>query len=105
MHNSEPEDAARRRVEFSISAKEAKIQAADATTNNYNEPRRAAYWNMKPLRGEGKRRRANPEEKLNGISRIATYANRSSKPVSYTHTDQELQANQRQAAPSTERRS
>ena len=39
------------------------------------------------------------------LSRSAIYANRSSKPVSYTHTDQELPANQRQTAPSTERRS
>ena len=40
------------------------------------------------------------------LSRSAIYANRSSKPVSHTtHTDQELSANQRQAAPSTERRS
>ena len=32
-----------------------------------------------------------------------SYANRSSKPVSYiSHTDQELPANQQQAAPSTE---
>ena len=46
-----------------------------------------------------------PRKKLNGSSRSAIYANRSSKPVSYTHTDKELQANQRQAAPSTERRS
>ena len=42
-----------------------------------------------------------PRKKLNGSSRSATYANGSSKPVSYTHADQELQANQRQAAPST----
>ena len=41
-----------------------------------------------------------PRKKLDGISRSATFANRSSKPVSYTHTDQELQANQRQAVPS-----
>ena len=54
---------------------------------------------------EGKRRRANPEEEAQRNSRSATFANRSSKPVSYTHTDKELQANQRQAAPSTERRS
>ena len=46
-----------------------------------------------------------PRKELNGSSRSAIYANRSNKPVSYTHTDQELQANQRQAAPSTERRS
>ena len=63
-----------------------------------------------------------PRKKLNGSSRSATtyiyiyttqyedtnieyYKQRSSKPVSYTHTDQELQANQRQAAPSTECRS
>jgi len=43
-----------------------------------------------------------PRTKLNGSSRSAIYANRSSKPVSYTHTDQELLANQKQAAPSTE---
>ena len=43
-----------------------------------------------------------PRTKLNGSSRSAIYANRSSKPVSYTHTDQELPANQQQAAPSTE---
>jgi len=42
-----------------------------------------------------------PRTKLNGSS-SAIYANRSSKPVSYTHTDQELPANQQQAAPSTE---
>ena len=43
-----------------------------------------------------------PRTKLNGSSRSAIYANRSSKPVSYTHTDQELPANQQQAAPSKE---
>jgi len=43
-----------------------------------------------------------PRMKLNGSSRSAIYANRSSKPVSYTHTDQELPANQQQTAPSTE---
>ena len=48
---------------------------------------------------------SSPRKKLNGGSRSAIYANRSSKPVSYSHTDQELQANQRQAAPSTECRS
>ena len=44
--------------------------------------------------------------KLNGRSEAAEvryiYANRSSKPVSYTYTDQELLANQQQAAPNTE---
>jgi len=41
-----------------------------------------------------------PRKKLNISSRSAIYANRSSEPVSYTHTDQELQANrnQRQAS-------
>ena len=34
-----------------------------------------------------------PRTKLNGSSRCAIYANRSSKHVSYTHTDQELQIN------------
>ena len=44
-----------------------------------------------------------PRTKLNGSNRSAIYASyRSSKPVSYTHTDQELPANQQQAAPSTE---
>jgi len=43
-----------------------------------------------------------PRTKLNGSSRSAIYANRSSKPVSYTLTDQELPANHQQAAPSTE---
>jgi len=46
-----------------------------------------------------------PRKKLHGSSRSAIYANRSSEPVSYIHTDQELPANQQQAAPSTERRS
>ena len=55
---------------------------------------------MKPTReSDGAR---TPRKRLNGSSRSAIYANRSSKPVSYTHTDQELQANQQQAAPSTE---
>ena len=45
------------------------------------------------------------KQKLNGSSRSATYANSISTPVSHTHTDQELQANQRQAALSIERRS
>ena len=79
-------------------------QAAEATTNheNDNEPRRTAS-NMKPTReSDGA---PTPRKELNASSRSAIYANRSSKPVSYTHTDQELQANQRQAAPSTERRS
>ena len=55
---------------------------------------------MKPSReGDGV---PTPRKELNGSSRIAIYANRSSKPVSYTHTDQEFQAaNQRHAAPST----
>ena len=76
--------------------------AAEATTNNENEPRRPAL-NVKPPReSDGA---PTPRKKLNGSSRSAIYANRSSKPVSYTHTDQKLQANQRQAAPSTERRS
>ena len=74
-------------------------QAAEATTNHENEPRRAAL-NMKPAReSDGA---PTPRKKLNGSSRSAIYANRSSKPVSYTHTDQELPANQQQAAPSTE---
>jgi len=77
-------------------------QAAEATTNNENEPRRAAL-NMKlPRESDGTQI---PRKRLNGSSRSATYANRGSKPVSYTHTDQELQASQRKAAPSTERRS
>ena len=47
-----------------------------------------------------------PRKKLNGsISRCEIYANRSGEPVSYTHTEQELQADKRQAASSTERRS
>ena len=82
-------------------------QAAEATTNNENdnEPRRTAFaLIMKPAReSDGA---PTPRKKLNGSSRSAIYANRSSEPVSYyTHTDQELQANQRQAAPSTKRRS
>ena len=54
---------------------------------------------------EGKRRRANPEgdaQRKQQKCDIRKVANRSSKPVSYTHTDQELPANQQQAAPSTE---
>jgi len=78
-------------------------QAAEATTNheNDNEPRRtASITKMKPTReSDGA---PTPRTKLNGTSRSAIYANRSSKPVSYTHTDQELPANQQQAAPSTE---
>jgi len=80
-------------------------QAAEATTNhendNANEPRRtASITKMKPTReSDGA---PTPRTKLNGSSRSAIYANRSSKPVSYTHTDQELPANQQQAAPSTE---
>ena len=82
-------------------------QAAEATTNheNDNEPRRTAFvLIMKPARkSDGA---PTPRKKLNGSSRNAIYANRGSEPVSHTsHTDQELQANQRQAAPSTKRRS
>ena len=81
-------------------------QAAEATTNNENdnEPRRIVLiTKMKPTReSDGA---PTPRTKLNGSSRSAIYANRSSKPVSYTHTDQELPANKRQAAPSIERRS
>ena len=82
-------------------------QAAKATTNheNDNEPRRTAFvLIMKPARkSDGA---PTPRKKLNGSSRNAIYANRGSEPVSHTsHTDQELQANQRQAAPSTKRRS
>ena len=59
--------------------------------------------NMNPAReSDGA---STPRTKLNGSSRSAIYANRSNKPVSYTHTDQELPANQQQAAPSIERRS
>ena len=48
--------------------------------------------NLKPQReSDGAR---TPRTMLNGSSRSAIYANRSSKPVSYTHTDQELPANQ-----------
>ena len=48
----------------------------------------------------------NQEEAQRKQQKCDMRANRSSKPVSYyTHTDQELQARQRQAAPSTERRS
>jgi hypothetical protein len=78
-------------------------QAAEATTNheNDNEPRRTALiTKMKPTReSDGA---PTPRTKLNGSSRSAIYTNRSSNPVSYTHTDQELLANQQQAAPSTE---
>ena len=78
-------------------------QAAEATTNNENdnEPRRTAFaLIMKPAReSDGA---PTPRKKLNGSSRSAIYANRSSKPVSYTHADQELPANHLQAAPSTE---
>jgi len=78
-------------------------QAAEATTNheNDNEPRRtASITKMKPTReSDGA---PTPRTKLNGSNRNAIYANRGSKPVSYTHTDQELPANQQQAAPSTE---
>ena len=64
-----------------------------------NEPRRTALI-MKPTReSDGA---PTLRTKLNGSSRSVIYANRSSKPVSYTHTDQELPANQQQAAPSTE---
>ena len=56
--------------------------------------------NMNPAReSDGA---STPRKKLNGSNRNAIYANRSNKPVSYTHTDQELPANQQQAAPSTE---
>ena len=78
-------------------------QAAEATTNNENdnEPRGTAFalsLIMKPAReSDGA---PTPRKKLNGSSRSAIYANRSSRPASYTHTDLELQANQRQAAPS-----
>jgi len=80
-------------------------QAAEATTNheNDNEPRRTALiTKMKPTReSDGA---PTPRKELNGSSRSAIYANRK-QAVSYTHADQELQANQRQAAPSIERRS
>ena len=57
---------------------------AEATTNNENEPRRAAL-NMKPARERNGA--STPRRKLNGeAAESATYANRSSKPVSYTHT-------------------
>ena len=76
-------------------------QAAETTTNNGNEPRRAAL-NMTPARESDSA--PTPRKKINRSSKSETYANRSTKPVSYyTHTDQELQANQEQAAPSTER--
>ena len=82
-------------------------QAAEAATNDeidYEyEPRRTALiTKMKPTReSDGA---PTPRTKLNGSSRSAIYASISSKPVSYTHTDQELPANQQQqqAAPSTE---
>ena len=64
-------------------------QAAEATTNheNDNEPRRtASITKMKPTReSDGA---PTPRTKLNGSSRSAIYANRSSKPVSclvHTH--------------------
>ncbi len=60
-------------------------RAAEATTNreNDNEPRRTAS-NMKPAReSDGA---PTPRKELNGSSRSAIYANRRSKPVSYTHT-------------------
>jgi len=82
-------------------------RAAEATTNNENDneprgPRQTALI-MKPAREiEGA---PTPRKKLNRSGTSAIYANRSSKPVSYIHTDQEFQANQRRAAPSTERRS
>ena len=81
-------------------------QAAEATTNheNDNEPRRTASITKKKMKPKVTRESdgaPTPRTKLNG-SRSAIYANRSSKPVSYTHTDQELPANQQQAAPSTE---
>merc|ERR1711967_4830 len=82
-------------------------QAAEATTNheNDNEPRRTASITKKKMKPKVTRESdgaRTPRTKLNGSSRSAIYANRSSKPVSYTHTDQELPANQQQAAPSTE---
>jgi len=82
-------------------------QAVEATTNNDNdndnEPHRTAL-NIKPRReSDGA---PTPRKELNGSNRSVIYAIRISKPVSYTHTDQELQqANQQQAAPSTQRRS
>merc|ERR1711967_11860 len=74
-------------------------QAAEATTNheNDNEPRRTASITKKKMKPKVTRESdgaPTPRTKLNG--------SRSSKPVSYTHTDQELPANQQQAAPSTE---
>ena len=83
-------------------------QAAEATTNheNDNEPRRtASITKIKPTReSDGA---STLRTKLNRSRRSAIYANRSSKPVSYTHTDQELQANQsrRLQAQKSERRS
>ena len=58
-------------------------QAAEATTNNENEPRRAVL-NMKPARESDDA--STPRKKLNGSSRSATYANRRGKSVSYTQT-------------------
>ena len=55
---------------------------------------------------EGKRRRANPEDEAQRKQQkcdIHKQKQQACKPVSYyTHTDQELPANQQQAAPSTE---
>ena len=68
-----------------------------------NDPRRTASITKKKMKPKVTRESdgaPTPRTKLNG-SRSAIYANRSSKPVSYTHTDQELPANQQQAAPST----
>jgi len=55
---------------------------------------------------EGKRRRASPEDEAQRKQQkcdIHKQTQQACKPVSYyTHTDQELLANQQQAAPSTE---
>ena len=90
---------------ITISATEAKTQdtRVDATTNN--EPRRAAL-SLEYEANEGKRRRANTDEEVQRKQQKCDICKQKLQArLVHTHTDQELQANQRQAAPSTERRS
>jgi len=98
-----PTEAAEVRHAQSANKQQARLVRTSRRSNknneNDNEPRRTALIMMPTRESDGA---PSPRTKLNGSSRSAIYANRSSRPASYTHTDLELQANQRQAAPSTD---
>jgi len=77
-------------------------QAAEAATNHENdyEPRRTAL-SLEYEATEGKRRRANPEAQRKQ-QKCDIHKQKQQARLVHTHTDQELPANQQQAAPSTE---